>query len=305
MIEHELSPKILLVDDAPENIRMLRNLLKEDARLLFATSGVDALETARLERPDLILLDVLMPGMDGYEVCQHLKSMPETKDIPVIFVTGLTEETDESRGLELGAIDYITKPFAPGIVRIRVQNHLALRRVTRELQLANAQLKRLATIDPLTGVSNRRHFFDLVEEEIERMRRYRHPASMFMLDLDHFKLLNDTHGHDAGDRALAEVAQEVRGLLRGHDLFGRMGGEEFAGFLPETNIDAAFSVCERLRERIAEIEIRAGSNIVRFTASIGVAAVEIDDESPDASLKRADKALYTVKSNGRDGVRRG
>ena len=305
MIESELSPKILLVDDAPENIRMLRNLLKEDARLLFATSGSEALTTARAEQPDLILLDVLMPGMDGYEVCRHLKSHAETQGIPVIFVTGLTEETDESRGLELGAIDYITKPFAPGIVRMRVQNHLALRRVTRELQQANAALKRLATTDTLTGVSNRRHFFDQVADEIDRMRRYRHSASMFMLDLDHFKRLNDTHGHDMGDRALAAVAREVRQLLRGHDLFGRMGGEEFAGFLPETNVDAAFIVCERLREGIAEIALTAGGKPVRITASIGVSAVEFEDDTPEAALKRADEAMYAVKSNGRDGVRRG
>jgi diguanylate cyclase (GGDEF)-like protein len=305
MTETELSPKILLVDDAPENIRMLRNLLKEDARLLFATSGRDALITARIEQPDLILLDVLMPGMDGYEVCRRLKGEPETQNIPIIFVTGLTEENDESRGLELGAIDYITKPFAPGIVRMRVQNHLALRRVTRQLQTANGELKRLATTDALTGVSNRRHFFDQVTAEIERMRRYRHPASMFMLDLDHFKRLNDTHGHDAGDRALIEVAREVRDLLRGHDLFGRMGGEEFAGFLPETNIDAAFAVCERLREVIAGIALTAGGSTVRVTASIGVAAVEIDDDAAETALKRADRAMYAVKSNGRDGVQRG
>jgi diguanylate cyclase (GGDEF)-like protein len=302
MTADELSPKILLVDDAPENIRMLRNLLKDDARLLFATSGLDALATARVEEPDLILLDVLMPGLDGYEVCRRLKSAPETRDIPVIFITGLIDETDESRGLELGAIDYITKPFTPGIVRMRVQNHLALRRVTRELQLANAELQRLATTDALTGVNNRRHFFHQVVEEIDRMRRYRHRAAVFMLDLDHFKQLNDTHGHDIGDRALAEAAAVVRQTLRTHDLFARTGGEEFAGFLPETSVEAAVNVCERVRERIAGIEIAASSGTVRFTASIGVAAVEIDSDTPESALKRADHAMYEAKRKGRDGV---
>jgi diguanylate cyclase (GGDEF)-like protein len=305
MTESQSAPKVLLVDDAPENIRMLRNLLRDDANLLFATSGEDALMLARTEQPDLILLDVLMPGLDGYEVCQRLKSEPVTQGIPVIFVTGLTEETDESRGLELGAIDYITKPFAPGIVRMRVQNHLALCRVTRELQQANGELKRLATTDALTGVSNRRHFFEQVAEELDRMRRYGHAASMFMIDLDHFKRLNDTYGHDVGDQALVRVAAEVRQTLRGHDLFARMGGEEFAGFLPETNIDSAILVCERLRERIAAIELASSTGTVKITGSIGVAAVETGDETPEISLKRADLAMYEAKTSGRNAVRRG
>jgi diguanylate cyclase (GGDEF)-like protein len=305
MSDDDLLPKILLVDDAPENIRVLRNLLKEEARALFATNGKDALATARGEHPDLILLDVLMPGMNGYEVCRLLKADPETQSIPVIFVTGLTEENDESLGLELGAIDYITKPFTPSIVRMRVKNHLVLRRITRELQDANAALKRLATTDALTGVSNRRHFFEGVIEEIARMHRYHRPATMFMFDIDHFKHLNDNHGHDVGDKALVEASMVAREMLRGHDLFGRMGGEEFAGFLPETDLDAGFVVCERLRGLIEAIRVPTSSGPARFTVSIGVVAVDAESDTPETALKRADQAMYAVKNSGRNRVQRG
>ncbi|MEI9987137.1 MAG: response regulator [Aliidongia sp.] len=172
---------------------MLRNLLQDEARVLFATSGGDALASARSQEPDLILLDVMMPDMDGYEVCRALKADPATRDVPVIFVTGLADSTDETRGLEVGAIDYITKPFVPAVVRMRVRNHLALRRVTNELHILNAELLRLARTDPLTGVSNRRHFIEQLIEESARMRRYRRPSTLFMLDLDHFKRLNDSY----------------------------------------------------------------------------------------------------------------
>ena len=293
---------LLVVDDAPGNVRVLRNLLKDEARILFATSGTDALATARSAQPDLILLDVLMPDMDGYEVCRALKGDPATREIPIIFVTGLAEETDETTGLEAGAIDYITKPFVPAIVRMRVRNHLALRRATTELKVLNAELLRLATTDALTGVSNRRHFFEQVEEEMQRMRRYRHRAALFMLDLDHFKRLNDTFGHDVGDRALVMAASTVRQTLRNHDLFGRIGGEEFAGFLPETGYDKAVMVCERLRELIGIIEVPTADGTARLSASIGVVAVDAEQESAEAALKRADQAMYIAKQGGRNKV---
>jgi|HubBroStandDraft_1064217.scaffolds.fasta_scaffold00043_13 diguanylate cyclase (GGDEF)-like protein len=305
MSEAGLEPKLLVVDDAPANIRLLRNLLKDEARVLFATSGSDALASAAAEQPDLILLDVLMPDMDGYAVCHALKSDPTTRDIPVIFVTGLADSTDETRGLEAGAIDYITKPFMPAIVRMRVRNHLALRRVTNELHVVNAELRRLATTDALTGVDNRRHFFDQVAEEVLRMRRYRHNAAIFMLDLDHFKRLNDGHGHDVGDIALVATASTMRKTLRTHDLLGRLGGEEFAGFLPETDLPQAVKVCERLREMIAAIRVPTGAEPALLSASIGVVAIDADSELAEVALKRADRAMYSAKRGGRNRVVRG
>jgi diguanylate cyclase (GGDEF)-like protein len=305
MIDVPPKATLLVVDDAPGNIRVLRNLLKDEARVFFATSGRDALATARSEQPDLILLDVLMPEMDGYEVCHALKTDPATREIPVIFVTGLTESTDETRGLEAGAIDYITKPFVPAVVRMRVRNHLALRRATTELHLLNSQLRRLATTDALTGVSNRRHFFEQVSEEVLRMRRYHHSAALFMLDLDHFKKLNDSWGHDIGDRALAETSHTVRQALRTHDLFGRLGGEEFAGFLPETELPQAVMVCERLRDLVHAIQVPTPGEPVRLSASIGVVSIDPEKELPETALKRADQAMYAAKEAGRNRVVRG
>ena len=302
MSELDPRPKLLVVDDAPGNIRLLRDLLRGEARVLFATSGKEALETAKREEPDLILLDVMMPDMDGYEVCRLLKADSATQDVPIIFVTGLAETNDETRGLEAGAIDYITKPFVPAIVRMRVRNHLALRRATNELHVLNAELLRLARTDPLTGVSNRRHFLEQLTDEASRMRRYRHPAALFMLDLDYFKRLNDGFGHDVGDRALVETARTVRRTLRTHDLFGRLGGEEFAGFLPETEFNEAVLVCERLRELIAAIDLQTADAKASISASIGVIMLDPVTDTVDSAIKRADQAMYAAKQGGRNRV---
>jgi|SRR6202046_1588961 diguanylate cyclase (GGDEF)-like protein len=301
MIGTELKPKILVVDDARTNIRVLRHLLKDEAGVLFATSGREALALAGSEQPDLILLDVVMPDMDGYQVCQALKSDPNTAAIPVIFVTGLADTTDETHGLEVGAIDYITKPFVPAVVRMRVRNHLALRRANHELLTMNAELLRLATTDGLTGVYNRRYLLEQITAEVQRMHRYHRPAALFMLDLDHFKQLNDGYGHDVGDSALVETAAMVRLALRHHDLFGRIGGEEFAGFLPETEIAQAVKVCERIRELIAAIEVPTTNGPARFSASIGVIALA-PEEKVESALKRADQAMYAAKQGGRNRV---
>jgi diguanylate cyclase (GGDEF)-like protein len=297
----EIKPKILVVDDTPANIRVLKHLLNDESSILFAMNGRDALTIAARERPDLILLDVLMPEMDGYQVCRALKADPDTAAIPVIFVTGLAETTDETRGLEVGAIDYITKPFVPAIVCMRVRNHLALRRANHDLLTLNAELLRLATTDGLTGVYNRRYFFEQITAEVQRMHRYHRPAALFMLDLDHFKRLNDGYGHDVGDSALVETAAMVRLTLRTHDLFGRIGGEEFAGFLPETEIAQAVTVCERIRELIATIEVPTPNGPARFSASIGIVALG-PQETFNAALKRADQAMYAAKQGGRNRV---
>ena len=176
------------------------------------------------------------------------------------------------------------------------------RRIEDELREANEQLQHLATTDSLTGVSNRRHFFGQADDEMQRMRRHRRPAAMFMLDLDHFKALNDRHGHGAGDKVLVEASSRVRQLLRGHDQFGRLGGEEFAGLLPETDITAAFAVAQRVRESIAAIRLKLGDAQVNVTCSIGLTAIVPDTDTPESALKRADAALYNAKQAGRDRV---
>jgi diguanylate cyclase (GGDEF)-like protein len=177
-----------------------------------------------------------------------------------------------------------------------------IRRIEDELREANEQLQHLATTDSLTGVSNRRHFFSQAQDELMRMRRHRRPAVLFMLDLDHFKALNDQHGHDTGDKMLAEASGLIRQLLRGHDLFGRMGGEEFAGLLPETDISAAFAVAQRVRESIAAIRLKVNGATATITCSIGMTATLPESDTPELALKRADAALYNAKQAGRNRV---
>jgi diguanylate cyclase (GGDEF)-like protein len=293
MAEDRDKAKILLVDDAPENLQLLRQLLRENSDVEFAASGEEALAAAANGRPDLVLLDVNMPGMDGYEVCRRLKAEPSTQDIAVVFLTECDEESDEARALSLGAVDYITKPITSPVVYTRIVNQLAISRT-------NTELKRLATTDSLTGAFNRRHFLELAAKEMARMRRYRHSVSCLMLDIDHFKQVNDRFGHDVGDRAIIATVEMARKALRTEDVFGRLGGEEFAAMLPMTAIDKAEQVAERLRIAISVIRIPTPQGELAFTVSIGLVEVAPEGESFEQALKRADEALYQAKHLGRN-----
>jgi diguanylate cyclase (GGDEF)-like protein len=292
--EEEL-PRILLVDDAPENLQLLRHLLRRDSTIEFVDSGDEAIAVASRQRPDLVLVDANARLIDGYDICRRLKADLATQDIPVIFVTERETETDEAKGLGVGALDYIARPLSSPVLYTRIVNHLGVAR-------ANADLKRLATTDSLTGVSNRRHFLELAGKEIARMRRYQTPCSCLMLDIDHFKQVNDSFGHDVGDQAIIATARAAQQTLRTEDLFGRIGGEEFAGMLPMTALDQAATVAERLRLAIAAIRIPTKQSELRFTASIGLTAIPLDEDSFDVALKRADEGLYAAKHNGRNRV---
>jgi len=295
MSEHESKARILLVDDAPEHLQLLRQLLRETSDVEFVGSGEEALAAAQTH-PDLVLLDVAMPEMDGYEVCRRLKLDRTTQDIPVIFLTECDAETQEARALKLGAVDYITKPISSPVVHTRIINQIAISR-------NNAELKRLATTDSLTGAFNRRHFLELAGKEFARMRRYRHAVSCLMMDIDHFKRVNDSYGHDVGDRAIIATAQMAKQALRTEDVFGRIGGEEFAAMLPMTRLDKAEQVAERLRLAIAgmRLPLESGEPLA-FTVSIGLVEVAPDRESFEQAMKRADQALYQAKHEGRNRV---
>ncbi|HCS70162.1 MAG TPA: diguanylate cyclase response regulator [Rhodospirillaceae bacterium] len=292
--------KILIVDDAETNLMILSNLLAEEGEIISATDGVQAIALAESDLPDLILLDVSMPGMDGYEVCRRLKSDIRTRDIPIVFVTGRTEDNDQEKGLSLGAIDYILKPYSPLIVLARIRNHLALQKAHRDLKAANAELTRLATTDFLTGVWNRRRFMELGEAEVARVRRSGRSFGMAMMDVDHFKSVNDTHGHDAGDNVLRALAEACVDRLRNVDIVGRMGGEEFALILPETDPQGAMLTVERLREYLSELAIPIDSGTLTVTVSIGVTTVRDPSDTIEGALKRADEALYKAKGSGRN-----
>ncbi len=221
---------VLVVDDDVTNIMMLAQLLQTDYDVIFATGGAQALELAASALPDLILLDVVMPGLDGYAVCAHLKADPLTTHIPVIFLTGLEEDDTESRCLEIGAVDYVTKPFNAAVVRSRVRNHVELK------QMRDALLEQAAT-DVLTGLANRRRFDEALATECQRLSRTRATLALIMIDVDHFKLFNDKYGHVGGDDCLRALADALRASMsRAPDLAARYGGEEFACILPETTL---------------------------------------------------------------------
>ncbi|HTH96944.1 MAG TPA: diguanylate cyclase [Stellaceae bacterium] len=290
---------VLIVDDEPANIEILAEALDEQCELVFATSGEEALELAASLRPEVILLDVVMPGMDGYAVLARLKDQPHTAEIPVIFVTSLGDVVAEARGLELGAMDYISKPISPPVVQVRVRNQVALHR-------AQATLRRLAFTDGLTGLYNRRHFDHALDIECRRLSRGGSLLSLIMFDVDHFKLFNDGYGHLAGDDCLRSVGGVIPTVLgRPTDIGARYGGEEFACILPETEHDGAKAVAERIRAGIAALAIphERSSAAPYVTASLGLVTLRCrQDTTPADVIQRADEQLYAAKHNGRNQV---
>jgi diguanylate cyclase (GGDEF)-like protein len=289
---------ILIVDDSVEIIDVLDETLSPDYEILICLTGAEALELLqRDDAVDLILLDVLMPEMDGYEVCRRLKSGEKTKDIPVLFVTALDDVEDEVRGLRIGAIDYITKPISPPIVRARVRNHLEYKR-QRDL------LEDLAAIDGLTGIANRRRFEETLESEWKRSGRSGTPLALLMIDIDYFKNFNDNYGHGAGDECLKKIAEAIAASThREGDLAARYGGEEFAVLLAETDQSGAMSVSERIQSSIADLNIPHAFSLCsdRVTVSIGAGSMVPEARSgPNPLVIGVDELLYRAKRSGRD-----
>jgi len=291
--------QILVVDDTPTNIQVLNSLLSEKYQVLFATNGRDALTIAKRELPDLILLDIMMPDMDGFTVCKHLKASPETHDIPVIFVTAMGNETDESKGLELGAIDYITKPIVPAIVKIRVDNHIELKR-NRDL------LKRLSNIDGLTGIANRRLFNEQIEKHWVRAINTGMELSLILFDVDYFKKYNDNYGHLAGDDCLRRIADILSNELNDDSaLLARFGGEEFVCILPDTGCEDAKNIANMLREKVYQARIPMGYSDIAdcVTVSGGVATIKPNAKSAlNEFINNTDALLYKAKKNGRNQI---
>ncbi|MBN2886351.1 MAG: PleD family two-component system response regulator [Chromatiaceae bacterium] len=289
---------ILIVDDAPANIQVLANALKADYRIRVANSGVRAIEVARATQPDLILLDVMMPELDGYEVCRRLKDDPGTSHIPVIFVTARNETQDEMRGLDLGAVDYITKPIKLPILNARVRTHV-------NLKLKTDLLEQLALLDGLTCIPNRRRFDQQLEQEWRRARREHSPLALVMIDVDDFKRYNDHYGHGAGDECLRRVARALsESVARASDLLARYGGEEFALLLPDTDTEGARHIAERCRAAIANLKLPHAASSVgpEVSISLGVAATGATASGAQDLLKQADRALYQAKQSGRNRV---
>jgi diguanylate cyclase (GGDEF)-like protein len=293
--------KILIIDDEPINIRILDGMLRDNYEIIVALNGEQALSRAASHPPpDLILLDIQMEGMDGYEVCKQLKENDSTKNIPVIFVTSLTDDEDERKGLDLGAVDYITKPYRPSIIQARLRNHLELKH-QRDL------LDNLCFQDALTGIANRRRLETFLDQELQRVARYGGELAVIFMDIDHFKKYNDNYGHVAGDECLKEVANVMKSALnRGTDLLARFGGEEFVCVLPKTDLAGALRVAESLRSTILARAIPHNySNYNCVTLSFGVIAINPSAQQcsrPLDLLEAADKMLFQAKKQGRNRI---
>ncbi|TSE34587.1 Response regulator PleD [Tepidimonas fonticaldi] len=291
-------PRLLLVDDQPVHLQVLYRTLSAEHQLFMATGGEQALRVAHEQLPDLILLDVVMPGLDGFAVLRALRAERDTADIPVIFVTAHGGEDIETRCLEAGAVDFIPKPVNPSVVRARVRTHLTLK-------FQSDLLRALAFVDGLTGVANRRQFDERLAIEWSRAQRHGSALSLILVDVDHFKAYNDHYGHPAGDDALRRVA----GCLREHvrrstDLVARYGGEEFACLLPDTGLDDAQRLAVQLLEAVRAMAIphRHGTPGGVLTASFGVATRAGPAQpgwQPALLLGLADAQLYEAKHQGR------
>ena len=292
----KVRPKLLVVDDQRINILVLNELFREDCDVFMATSGEQALQVCRAQLPDLVLLDVQMDGIDGYEVCRRLKADAESRNIPVIFITAQGGEADEVRGLQLGAVDFIAKPINPVIVRARVQTHLTLK-------LQSDILRSMALLDGLTGVANRRKFDEQLLRDWRQSQREQTSLSLILVDVDHFKRYNDHYGHQAGDAALQAVARVLTSTLRRpHDLLARYGGEEFVGVLPNTGLSEAVELAERMQAgvRALNLEHLGSPEAQVVTISLGVATVVArSDLAPQALVEAADQQLYAAKQAGR------
>jgi diguanylate cyclase (GGDEF)-like protein len=289
-------PKLLIVDDQPTNIRVLHELFREDCDVFMATGGEQAISVCQTQLPDLILLDVVMEGMDGHEVCRRLKVDPMTQGIPIIFITAQHQESDEVLGLELGAVDFITKPINTTIVRARVRTHLTLK-------IQSDLLRSMALMDGLTGVANRRKFNEDILADWRLCFREQKPLSLILVDVDYFKRYNDHYGHPAGDGCLKSIAQALsEAVRRPYDLVARYGGEEFACVLPNTALSGAVEIAERMRERVRTLGIEhSASDVDRVvTISLGVATLTpTRDLEFQALIEAADKQLYEAKNAGR------
>jgi diguanylate cyclase (GGDEF)-like protein len=290
--------RILVIDDEKTNLMVLHRLLSPDYTVFTAKSGEDGISRAASERPDLILLDIIMPDMNGFDVLKTLKDSPETQNIPVIIITGLDNDRDEERGLLLGAVDYISKPFKNHIVIARVRTHM---QIVQHIRM----IERLGMVDPLTNIANRRCFDDRLAVEWRRAIREKQPISFLMMDVDKFKTYNDTYGHPQGDLLLKTISKIFNSATRRPvDLAARIGGEEFGVLLPGTVPEGALEVAEEIRSRVDAVRIPTGDGtITTVTISIGVVCqVPAEDSPVEAFIARADANLYIAKKNGRNQV---
>lgn len=299
--------RILVVDDNPDNVEIIATRLRyRGYEVDSASDGHEALAKIRAAPPDLLLLDVMLPGVDGYEIAKTVKNDDTLPYIPIILVTARAETEDKVAGLDAGAEDYLTKPVNFPELEARVRSMLRIKRLQDELEEKNRELERLSISDGLTGLFNHRHIHGLLQEEYERAERTRAELTVAMFDLDRFKQVNDTHGHQAGDRVLQQMADILRRSARDIDRIGRYGGEEFMVLLPGTDIEDGATFVERVRKEVAGYRFLIGGGpdrAIEMTTSAGVASYPHElVHSPETLVRLADEALYAAKQSGRDRV---
>jgi diguanylate cyclase (GGDEF)-like protein len=307
---------ILVVDDNPKNLQVLLDYLKESGfRPLIARNGEGALRQAEFAKPDLILLDVIMPsGIDGFETCRRLKAYETTKEIPVIFLTALSDAVDKIKGIEAGGADYVTKPFNGLELLARIETHLELSRYRKELKQTNRELRQAnesllesrkqlelaAKTDPLTQLPNRREMLDRIQYEKTRFERNQKVFTLALCDIDDFKRVNDISGHDCGDFILVSISCLMRSMVRKQDHLARWGGEEFLFAFPETDFAGSRIICEKIRKRIAEHVFQYQDQQLSITITFGASVFTDYSMDIEACLKKADQALYKGKEQGKN-----
>jgi len=297
-MENEQKNSVLIVDDEMSDLIVLTRILGSDYTLYTAKNGANAIEKAIEFRPDLILLDIVMPEMDGYEVLAVLKKTEETRKIPIVFITGLSSSEDEEKGLALDAADYISKPFSAKIVKLRVRNQIQIINQLRTIE-------HLSMIDQLTGLPNRRSFDERLGVEWKQAIREEYPISILIIDIDKFKDYNDNYGHMQGDAVLRKISKTIlQSLKRPADFAARWGGEEFVVLLQNTPLEGATEVAEQIRLNIEKETLPcADGSLTKMTVSIGVnTLIPGQNSSVDTFFTNADKALYAAKEMGRNRV---
>jgi diguanylate cyclase (GGDEF)-like protein len=316
--------KIMVVDDHPDALHLLTNLLLEKGHRVFAfPSAHDALATIEQIQPELLLLDIRMPLMDGYTFCQRVRECPKLRDMPVLFLSALNTRDDIVKAFESGGTDYLSKPFHAAELHARVGVHLEnvflrrknirirkrlvtlvskLRSELERRRTIEARLRTMADTDALTGLYNRRVFMDMLPREVSRATRHHQPLCLLMVDVDHFKRINDTLGHAQGDHCLRKLSAIITRNLRKSDVAARLGGEEFTILLPQTNLGNAKIAAERILQDVRKQTLHCSRQDIKATVSIGVAELHYPAASADELLRQADLAMYRAKEQGRDRV---
>jgi len=306
-MKHENSSlSILVIDDSSSDRLLLSTKLQHMGhQVKKAEDGQHALTllSDNFSEIDLILLDVIMPGIDGFETAERIRKLEQVHDTkwhPIIFLSGKSDNNSISHGIESGGDDYLTKPIDVSLLRAKISAMQRIASCRKDLLVMNQQLEVLAHTDELTQLPNRRHFQDILESEIARANRYNMPISIAYMDLDHFKKINDTHGHKAGDIVLQNVTGMLAKNLRNVDSMGRIGGEEFCICLPSIDAKNALGPCERYRLLIENLSIATDSQSLNVTASFGLTSLIPGEDDANSLMMRADKALYRAKENGRN-----